>query len=160
MKPNDELLKLDNQLCFALYACSRSLTRLYRPLLNQLGITYPQYLVLMVLWENTQQSVTDLGERLLLDSGTLTPLLKRMESCGLLERTRSRADERKVFVKLTKKGKALKTPAFAIPEQMFCQSGLTIEEFFRIKGDLEDLLKRIRKQAETSEPDEQFEQAE
>lgn len=146
--PNNELLKLDNQLCFALYACSRSLTRLYRPLLNNLGITYPQYIVLMVLWENKQQSVTELGERLLLDSGTLTPLLKRMESSGLVERTRSREDERKVFVQLTEKGKALKEQAFAIPEQLFCQSGLTVEEFVRVKGDLEDLLKKILKQQE------------
>lgn len=148
--PNNELLKLDNQLCFALYACSRSLTRLYRPLLNKLGITYPQYLVLMVLWENKQQSVTELGERLLLDSGTLTPLLKRMENSGLVERTRSREDERKVFVQLTDKGEELKKLAFAIPEQMFCQSGLTVEEFIRVKGDLEDLLKKILKQQEMS----------
>ncbi len=146
--PNNELLKLDNQLCFALYACSRSLTRLYRPLLNKLGITYPQYLVLMVLWENKQQSVKELGERLLLDSGTLTPLLKRMESSGLVERSRSKKDERKVFVKITKKGEALKEQAFTIPEQMFCQSGLTVEEFIRVKGDLEDLLKKILKQQE------------
>ena len=148
--PNNELLKLDNQLCFALYACSRSLTRLYRPLLNNLGITYPQYLVLMVLWENKQQSVTELGERLLLDSGTLTPLLKRMENSGLVERTRSREDERKVFVQLTDKGEELKKQAFAIPEQMFCQSGLTVEEVVRVKGDLEDLLKKILKQQKMS----------
>lgn len=148
--PNNELLKLDNQLCFALYACSRSLTRLYRPLLNKLGITYPQYLVLMVLWENKQQSVTELGERLLLDSGTLTPLLKRMENSGLVKRTRSREDERKVFVKLTDKGEELKKLAFAIPEQVFCQSGLTVEEFIRVKGGLEDLLKKILKQQEMS----------
>ena len=148
--PNNELLKLDNQLCFALYACSRSLTRLYRPLLNTLGITYPQYLVLMVLWEKKLQSVKELGERLLLDSGTLTPLLKRMENRGLLERSRSREDERKVFVQLTEKGEELKKQAFAIPEQMFCQSGLTVEEFVRVKGDLEDLLKKILKQQEMS----------
>jgi DNA-binding MarR family transcriptional regulator len=148
--PDNELLKLDNQLCFALYACSRSLTRLYRPLLSKLEITYPQYLVLMVLWENQQQSVTELGERLLLDSGTLTPLLKRMENSGLVERSRSREDERKVFVQLTEKGDALKEQAFAIPEQMFCQSGLTVEEFVRVKGDLEDLLKKILKQEEMS----------
>jgi len=150
--PNNELLKLDNQLCFALYACSRSLTRLYRPLLNKLGITYPQYLVLMVLWENKQQSVTELGERLLLDSGTLTPLLKRMESSGLVERTRSKSDERKVFVRVTEKGEALKKQAYAIPEKMFCQSGLTIEGFIRLKSDLEDLLKKILTQEEISGP--------
>lgn len=144
--PNDEFLKLDNQLCFALYACSRSLTRLYRPLLTKLGITYPQYLVLMVLWENNRQSVAELGERLLLDSGTLTPLLKRMEKNGLVCRNRSKEDERKVMVRLTKTGEALKQQAYAVPEQMFCQSGLTVEEFVRVKGDLENLLKKILRQ--------------
>ena len=145
---NDEFLKLDNQLCFALYACSRSLTRLYRPLLNQLEITYPQYLVLMVLWEDKKQSVSTLGQRLLLDSGTLTPLLKRMEKNGLVERIRSREDERKVVVRLTDKGESLKQQAYAVPEQMFCHSGLTVEEFVRVKGDLEALLKKIQKQSE------------
>jgi len=125
-----------------------------RPLLNKLGITYPQYLVLMVLWEEKEQSVSELGERLLLDSGTLTPLLKRMERSGLVERTRSKEDERKVFVKISEKGEALKKQAFAIPEQMFCQSGLTIEEFIRVKGDLEDLLKKILKQQKMSGPNE------
>ena len=151
---NDELLRLDNQLCFALYACSRSLTRLYRPLLKKLEITYPQYLVLMVLWEKNQQSVTELGERLLLDSGTLTPLLKRMEKSSLVARMRSKEDERKVFVKLTQKGEKLKKQAAAIPEQMFCQSGLSVEEFVRVKGDLEDLLKKILKQQEMGGSDE------
>jgi DNA-binding MarR family transcriptional regulator len=146
----NDLLKLDNQLCFAIYACSRSLTRLYRPLLSQLGITYPQYLVLMVLWEKDQQSVNQLGERLFLDSGTLTPLLKRLEKSGLVERIRSREDERKVVVQMTGKGKKLKEKAYAVPEKLFCQSGLTIEAFVRIKGDLEQLMGRLRKQEEMS----------
>ena len=148
---NDEFLKLDNQLCFSLYACSRSLTRLYRPLLNQLGITYPQYLVLMVLWEDKKQSVSTLGQRLLLDSGTLTPLLKRMEKNGLVQRIRSREDERKVQIQLTDKGEKLKKQAYAVPEQMFCHSGLTVEEFVRVKEDLEALLKRIHKQSKIQE---------
>lgn len=138
----NEVLKLDNQLCFAIYACSRKMTRIYRPLLNQLNITYPQYLVLMVLWEKKQQTVTELGERLFLDSGTLTPLLKRMESNGLAHRIRSGEDERKVIVRLTKKAKALKKKAYAIPEKMFCHSGLNMEEFSRLKGDLEKLLSK------------------
>jgi DNA-binding MarR family transcriptional regulator len=150
----NELLKLDNQLCFAIYACSRSLTRIYRPLLNQLGVTYPQYLVLLVLWERKQQSVTELGEQLFLDSGTLTPLLKRMESSGLVQRIRSREDERKVLVQVTEKGEALKEHACEIPEKMLCQSGLTIEDFFRMKGDLEQLLGRIHKQEEMSDNNE------
>lgn len=142
----DELLSLDNQLCFTIYACSRSLTHLYRPLLKQLGVTYPQYLVLMVLWENNKQSVTELGERLFLDSGTLTPLLKRMENSGFVQRIRSQKDERKVVVQITKRGKALKKQAYEIPEKKFCQNGLTIEEFVRMKNDMEQLLGRIRMQ--------------
>ncbi|RJP76243.1 MAG: MarR family transcriptional regulator [Desulfobacteraceae bacterium] len=144
----NDLLKLDSQLCFAIYACSRSLTRLYRPLLNQLGITYPQYLVMLVLWENSPQSVTGLGERLFLDSGTLTPLLKRMESNGLVERIRSREDERKVLIKVTEKGEILKEKAFEVPEKLFCRSGLTVEEFFRMKADLGRLLERLRNHEE------------
>lgn len=140
----NDLLRLDSQLCFAIYACSRALTRVYRPLLDRLGITYPQYLVLLVLWEKSPQSVTELGERLFLDSGTLTPLLKRMEGNGLVERIRSKDDERKVLIRLTEKGEALKEMAFDVPEKMFCQSGLTVEEFFRMKDDLGRLLERIR----------------
>lgn len=147
----NDLLRLDSQLCFAIYACSRSLTRLYRPLLSRLGITYPQYLVLLVLWENNPQSVTQLGDRLFLDSGTLTPLLKRMEGIGLVERIRSREDERKVLIRLTEKGEALKEKAFEVPEKLFCQSGLTIEEFFRMKADLGGLLERLRNHEERLE---------
>jgi len=146
--PINELLKLDNQLCFTIYACSRSLTRVYRPLLNRLGVTYPQYLVLLVLWEEKQQSITALGERLFLDSGTLTPLLKRMEKNGLVQRMRSMEDERRVFVQVTEKGAALKAQAYEIPKKMFCQSGLTTDAFVRMKGDLEQLLERIRKKGE------------
>jgi DNA-binding MarR family transcriptional regulator len=101
---NDELLKLDNQLCFSIYACSREITSMYRPFLDELGITYPQYLVLLVLWEQHECTVKELGEHLYLDSGTLTPMLKRMEAADLIKRQRSHTDERKVFVHLTKKG--------------------------------------------------------
>lgn len=145
MDKND-VLKLESQLCFAIYACSRKLIRMYRPLLGQLKLTYPQYLVLMVLWEKEQQTVTELGERLFLDSGTLTPLLKRMEGHGLVQRCRSPKDERKVIVKITQKGNHLKKRAYDIPEKMFCQSGLSIEEFCGLKGDLEKLLNRISEQ--------------
>ena len=141
---SDEFLKLDNQLCFVLYACSRGLTRNYRPLLAQLDITYPQYLVLLVLWEQDGVSVKALGDRLFLDSGTLTPLLKRMASAGLVERKRSAADERRVHIFLTAKGKALKKRAQAVPETLLCQSGLTPEAFMGLKTDLESLLARIR----------------
>jgi len=145
MEKNDAL-KLESQLCFAVYACSRKLTRMYRPLLVQLDITYPQYLVLILLWEKKQQTVTELGERLFLDSGTLTPLLKRMEGNGLVRRCRSKKDERKVIVKITQKGEQLKEKAYEIPGKMFCQSGLSVEEFYGLKGDLEKLLNRISEQ--------------
>lgn len=142
MDKNDAL-KLESQLCFAIYACSRKLIRVYRPLLEQLDITYPQYLVLLLLWEKKQQTVTELGERLFLDSGTLTPLLKRMESNGLVQRCRSLEDERKVIVNITQKGRQLKEKAYEIPGKMFCHSGLSVEEFYGLKGDLEKLLNRI-----------------
>ena len=141
---NDEFLKLDNQLCFVLYACSRGLTRTYRPLLAELDITYPQYLVMLVLWERDGVSVKALGDRLFLDSGTLTPLLKRMASSGLIERKRSATDERRVNIFLTAKGTALKERAYTVPETLLCNSGLTAEEFMRLKSDLTSLLARIR----------------
>jgi DNA-binding MarR family transcriptional regulator len=140
----EEFLKLDNQLCFVLYACSRGLTRTYRPLLVELGITYPQYLVMLVLWEKDGVSVKALGERLFLDSGTLTPLLKRLESGGLVERRRSREDERRVVIRLTAKGRSLKKRAYAVPETLLCRSGLTAEQFTGLKIQLEFLLERIR----------------
>src|SRR5579875_3340210 len=105
----NQLLKLENQLCFTVYACSREIIRMYRPMLDKLGITYPQYLVLLVLWEMDELTVSQLGERLYLDSGTLTPLLKRMESMGLITRRRSETDERKVYIYLTEQGQDLKT---------------------------------------------------
>lgn len=104
-------LQLDNQLCFALYSASLAMTKLYKPLLMPLGLTYPQYLVMLLLWEHTSLSVSELGERLYLDSGTLTPLLKRMEAAGFLERKRSSQDERRVDIGLTPAGRKLKASA-------------------------------------------------
>jgi DNA-binding MarR family transcriptional regulator len=120
-------VRLDEQLCFALYSASRLVTRAYRPLLEPLGITYPQYLVLLVLWEEAPDgeqavSVGRLGERLLLDSGTLTPLLKRMEAGGLVARSRSSADERVLEVRLTEAGRALERPAREVPLALLCES--------------------------------------
>jgi DNA-binding MarR family transcriptional regulator len=106
-----EWLKLDHQLCFALYASSLAMTKLYKPLLEPLGLTYPQYLVLLVLWEQDGVTVSQVGERLALDSGTLTPLLKRIEAAGLLQRLRDSADERRVLLQLTAAGRALKSRA-------------------------------------------------
>lgn len=114
-------LRLDQQLCFPLYAASNLMTRLYRPLLDELGLTYPQYLAMLVLWEASPCTVSALGDRLLLDSGTLTPLLKRMETAGLVRRTRDAADERRVLVSLTADGQALQNRAASVPHSMTCR---------------------------------------
>jgi MarR family transcriptional regulator, organic hydroperoxide resistance regulator len=111
----DQALRLDNQLCFALYSASLAMTKIYKPLLDELGITYPQYLVLLVLWENDGLTVSELGGHLYLDSGTLTPLLKRMESADLLTRLRDTQDERRVLIRLSAAGRKLKTRARRIP---------------------------------------------
>lgn len=119
--PPADPLALDQQLCFPLYAASHLMTRLYRPLLAPLGLTYPQYLVMLALWEHSPASVGALGERLLLDSGTLTPLLKRLEAAGWVTRQRDPADERRVKVGLTEAGRALREPASRVPQTLMCQ---------------------------------------
>jgi len=111
----DSALLLDNQLCFALYSTSLAMTKLYKPLLEEMGLTYPQYLVMLVLWEQDDVAVSELGSRLYLDSGTLTPLLKRMEAAGVLTRRRSADDERRVNIVLTEAGRKLKSRAARIP---------------------------------------------
>ena len=116
--PKYELLKLDNQLCFPLYACAREVIRQYKPFLDEICLTYTQYIAMMVLWEEGAVTVKALGERLFLDSGTLTPLLKKMEVKGLLTRTRSGEDERKLIVELTPAGEALRERALDVPVQM------------------------------------------
>jgi DNA-binding MarR family transcriptional regulator len=121
-----DLLKLDDQLCFALYRASRAVIRSYTPLLNELGLTYPQYLVMLVLWEQDCISVTDIGERLILDSATLTPLLKKLEQRKLLTRNRSKSDERVVKVKLTIEGVGLRKNATKIPLALTCALGIDL----------------------------------
>ncbi|RXZ33355.1 MarR family transcriptional regulator [Oxalobacteraceae bacterium CAVE-383] len=116
----DQMLLLDNQLCFAMYSASLAMTKSYKKLLKALDLTYPQYLVMMVLWEQDGVIVSELGKRLYLDSGTLTPLLKRMETMGLLHRQRDTDDERRVAVKLSDAGRALKRKAQAVPEKVAC----------------------------------------
>lgn len=123
---NGDPLDLDRQVCFPLYAASNLLNRLYRPILADLGLTYPQYLVMLVLWQKAPQTVGALGELLYLDSGTLTPLLKRMETAGLISRTRDAEDERRVLIGLTDKGRALRSAAEDIPGTL--ASGLNIDE--------------------------------
>ncbi|NCH72594.1 MarR family winged helix-turn-helix transcriptional regulator [Cronobacter dublinensis] len=132
-------LSLDNQLCFALYSTNLALHKIYRQLLTPLGLTYPQYLVMMVLWEQDEVTVSEIGERLYLDSATLTPLLKRMETAGLLMRQRSRQDERQVIVTLTDAGRELKAGANEIPGSVLCATACDRETLMSLKAQLEDL---------------------
>ncbi|WP_438940593.1 MarR family winged helix-turn-helix transcriptional regulator [Geodermatophilus maliterrae] len=134
---------LDDQLCFALYAASRALTARYRPMLEELGLTYPQYLVMMLLWEEDQQTVGQLGQRLALDSGTLSPLLKRLTSAGLVTRHRRVEDERSVAIALTDEGRALRDKAFAISQDMICALHLNVDDFAELKQTLNVLTQRV-----------------
>src|SRR5712664_3493621 len=120
-KPAASLL-LGEQLCFALYSTIAAMNKIYRKLLRELGVTYPQYLVMLVLWERDELMVSEIGERLFLDSTTLTPLLKRLEASGLVSRTRAANDERQVIITLTRQGRALKSQAQEVPESVFCAS--------------------------------------
>lgn len=137
---SDELLKLDNQLCFALYACSREITKLYKPYLDKINLTYTQYITLLVLWENDNITVKELGKKLHLDSGTLTPLLKKLENMKLVKRVRDTEDERNVYISLTDEGLQLKEQAKDIPLKLFCSTGLAPEEALSLKEKLKDLL--------------------
>ncbi|WP_411379487.1 MarR family winged helix-turn-helix transcriptional regulator [Pseudomonas sp. MPB26] len=131
-----ESLMLDNQLCFALHSTSLLMTKVYKPLLQALGLTYPQYLAMMVLWEEDGLTVGEISNRLLTDPGSLTPLLKRLEGEGLLSRTRSREDERVVVVELTDAGRALQDKAMGIPHCILGASGLELEQLRKLQGDL------------------------
>lgn len=129
-------LALDNQFCFALYSASHAMTKTYKPMLDRLGLTYPQYLVMLVLWENDAILVKEIGARLFLDSGTLTPLLKRLESNGLVSRTRDPHDERQVRIALSEQGRALRGPASQIPEQVLCASGQELGSLGKLRSEL------------------------
>jgi DNA-binding MarR family transcriptional regulator len=139
----DRALLLDQQLCFALYSSSLLLTKLYKPHLDALGLTYPQYLVMLVLWEQDDQVVSQLGERLGLDSGTLTPLLKRLEAHGWVRRERDEADERRVRVKLTEEGSALKANARSVPPAMRCLMGGADVDLGQLRTALQSLRQRL-----------------
>lgn len=136
-------LALDAQLCFALHAASLAITKAYKPLLAPLGLTYPQYVCMLVLWEHGEQSVSALGERLFLDSGTLTPLTQRMETLGLVTRRRDNADERRVTVALSAHGKALKSKAAGVPACALSATGCTLNEVKTLTTALQDLRQRI-----------------
>ena len=128
MEKNYDMLKLENQLCFPLYACSREIVKKYHPHLDEIGLTYTQYIVMMVMWDKKRLSVKELGEKLYLDSGTLTPVLKSLESKGFVTRKRSSEDERVLIVEITDGGEALKERAAEIPPKMACCVTLTPEE--------------------------------
>jgi len=140
----DDLLKLDNQLCFAVYSASLAMTRLYKPLLEKLSLTYPQYLVMLALWETDGPTVSQLGERLSLDSGTLTPLLKRLETNGLVARLRDVADERRVHITLTPAGRKLKTRAVDVPACLLAASQCSLDELAGLTQQLQTLRDRVR----------------
>jgi DNA-binding MarR family transcriptional regulator len=137
------LLQLDNQVCFALYSASLAMTKLYKPLLESIGLTYPQYLVMLVLWEQDGLTVSELGERLYLDSGTLTPLLKRLETGGNLRRERDAEDERRVRISLTEAGRALRDKAEAIPPCVLESSQCTLPELVALTSQLKTLRDRL-----------------
>ncbi|NUT21916.1 MAG: MarR family transcriptional regulator [Hamadaea sp.] len=132
-------LTLENQVCFALYSASRAVTAVYRPILEPFGLTYPQYLVLLVLWENDPVTVKRLGEELMLDSGTLSPLLKRMIAAGLVTKERSSADERSVLVRLTPAGRALRDRAASVPAQVAAATGLTPARLRELRTTLREI---------------------
>ncbi|WP_256625625.1 MarR family winged helix-turn-helix transcriptional regulator [Pseudomonas sp. LPB0260] len=150
MAPDDPL-QLDNQLCFKLYAASRAVIRAYRPMLEQLHLTYPQYLAMLVLWEwqaspPAQPTVKALGERLLLDSGTLTPLLKRLEQLELLVRRRSPTDEREVHLALTDAGNALREQALSLKQRLLCERGMDLDALADLRERVGQLLERVSPQ--------------
>lgn len=148
LKPKDQdqpsqLLALDSQLCFALYAATRAMTRTYREHLEPLGLTYPQYLVMIVLWETDGLTLSGLGSRLLLDSGTLTPLIKRLEAAGLVRKERRTTDEREVEVWLTQQGSAMYATVHQVREQVVCQLQMTEAEISVLRAQLIGLVERL-----------------
>lgn len=139
--------KLDEQLCFALYSTGLALNKVYRKLLAPLGLTYPQYLVMLVLWERDGVTVSEIGERLFLDSATLTPLLKRLEAAGLITRTRAKSDERQVVIGLTAQGRALKATARSVPTGVFCAAECSPGDLASMKRQLESLRGNLMRNA-------------
>ncbi|MCR4735012.1 MAG: MarR family transcriptional regulator [Treponema sp.] len=136
-------LSLDNQLCFALYVCSKEIIRRYSPILEPLGLTYTAYITLLSLWEKDNVTVKELGERLFLDSGTLTPLLKKLESQGLLQRKRSKKDERTVFVTLTEQGREMRSKCQDVPRQMMCYNFLDLNKAGDLLQNLHTIMEKI-----------------
>lgn len=143
-----EQLKLENQLCFPFYAASRLITREYQPFLDKLGITYPQYLTLLILWEEDGKAVNDIAKKLLLNTNTITPLLKRMEKQGLIKRERSGTDERKVMVRLTEAGAQMKEEAASIPQELakrLLDSSMEVNDLIKLKDNLGAIISFLTK---------------
>lgn len=147
--PDEELLRLDHQICFSLHAASRAFGSVYRVVLKDLGLTYPQYLVMLVLWEHGELPVKQIGERLRLDSGTLSPLLKRLEAAGLVRRERSAQDERSVTVRPTEAGAAMREQAAHVPRRILAATGLTVQEVTALHA----LLDRVTTDLDTADLD-------
>ncbi|HET6431853.1 MarR family transcriptional regulator [Dyella sp.] len=144
-RPDDShaLLQLDRQVCFSLYAAQLAMTKVYRTLLADLGLTYPQYLVMLVLWETDAMTVSQIGDRLFLDSATLTPLLKRLEGAGLVQRRRASHDERQVVISLTPQGESLRQRAADVPGAVFCATGCDRDELLALKSQLDTLRRQL-----------------
>lgn len=138
-------LKLDNQICFSLYAVSREIIKLYKPILDELNLTYTQYLVMLVLWEENKATVKHLGNRLHLDSGTLTPLLKKLESMELIEKYRSKEDDRVVFAELTSKGRELQEKSKDVPNKVLCNMNYNEDKIKQLKEGIDELLFNLKK---------------
>jgi len=152
MADDHDVLKLGDQLCFAVYSAAQAFTRVYKPLLAPLGLTYPQYLTMLVLWERDDLSVKAIGERLGLDSGTLTPLLKRLEKLGFVARRRDPDDERSVRIGLTAEGRALKAKAKDIPLALGCAIGRPIPDIVRLRQDIAALRDSLNAAAGATDP--------
>lgn len=141
--PKYDVLKLENQLCFPLYAAAKETVKLYRPLLEKMNLTYTQYIAMLVFWEHKKMNVKELGEKLYLDSGTLTPVLKSLEAKGFVRRYRSTEDERVLLVEVTEAGKALRDQALSVPAQMACHVALSQEESLTLYNLLYKLLSAV-----------------
>ena len=144
----EDKLKLTNQVCFPVYSLAKEIVNRYRPFLEEMGLTYPQYLVMLILWEQSEQTVSELGEKLKLDSGTLTPLLKRLEQKKLVTRTRSAKDERVVKISTTDEGQKLQTKAKEIPQQLAQSMHLAEEDLLMLKNVIENILLKIKQNKE------------
>lgn len=138
-----DILKLDNQLCFSLYVCSKEIIRKYKPILDPYGLTYTGYIIMMALWEEDEITIKKLGKKLFLDSGTLTPLLKKLESQGYILRNRSQKDERNVYISLTQKGKDLKEEALCIPDKLICTLDMDMKDGLQLLQDLHKMMEKL-----------------